>query len=100
MLISGAEEYDYPAIKKLSFIRRAMRVDLSDGRAIIIPLARYPRLADATRKQLENYEISPAGYGVHWPDLDEDLSVKGFLSPAPYPAFPDVVRDKPRGKGL
>jgi hypothetical protein len=36
--------------------------------------------ASATRKQLENYEISPGGYGIHWPELDEDLSIKAFLA--------------------
>jgi len=41
--------------------------------------AESPRLANATQKQRENFEISPSGYGIHWPDLDEDLSIDGLL---------------------
>ena len=55
-----------------------MRVELSDGRAIIVPLAWYPRLARATREQLEDYELSPCG--IHWEALDEDVSVSGLLA--------------------
>jgi len=52
---------------------------LSDGREISVPIAWFPRLASASRKQLDKFEISPAGYGIHWPLLDEDISIKVFL---------------------
>jgi hypothetical protein len=55
-----------------------MSVELSDGRTIGVPLAWFPRLMDATREQLENYELSPRG--LHWEDLDEDISVEGLLA--------------------
>lgn len=70
-----------PSIVNLTFKKDAMEVSLSDGRIMTIPLGWYPRLIKAPKSKLENFEISPGGYGVHWPDLDEDLSVKGFLFP-------------------
>ena len=47
-----------------------MQIGLSDGRVLLIPIAWYPKLANADRKQQENFEISPSGYGIHWHDLD------------------------------
>lgn len=55
-------------------------VTLSDGRIIATPIDWYPRLLRATPRQRANYEISAAGHGIHWPDVDEDLSVEGMLS--------------------
>ncbi|MBI5561828.1 MAG: DUF2442 domain-containing protein [Deltaproteobacteria bacterium] len=66
-------------IVKLTFGKDAVEVSLDSGEAVQVPIARYPTLERATRKQRENYEISPSGYGVHWPDLDEDLSFSGFI---------------------
>jgi len=60
-------------------------VYLEDGRAIATPLAWYPRLLDATPEQRMAFEISAGGFGVHWPDLDEDLSVDGMLRGAKAP---------------
>ena len=54
-----------------------MAVDLLDGRTIIVPLAWYPRLLEATAEQRLNWKISDAGNGIHWPDIDEDLSTAG-----------------------
>jgi hypothetical protein len=70
-----------PSILDVSFSKDLMSVDLSDGRIVSIPLVWYPKLASAKPKQLKHYEISPSGYGIHWPELDEDLSVYGFLFP-------------------
>lgn len=58
-------------------------VDLMDGRTIPTPLAWYPRLFNATPEQRANWERIGAGYGVHWPDVDEDLSTEGMLRGAP-----------------
>ncbi len=60
-------------------------VDLYDGRTITVPLAWYPRLLHATPAQRANWRIAGAGYGIHWPDLDEDLSAQGLLQGAPAP---------------
>jgi hypothetical protein len=56
-----------------------LAVDLEDGRTIAVPIGWYPRLAYGTPAERANFEISGAGYGVHWPDLDEDIGVEGLL---------------------
>ena len=58
-------------------------VDLKDGRTIAAPLAWYPRLLDATPEQRARWEPAGAGYGIHWPEVDEDLSTEGLLRGAP-----------------
>jgi hypothetical protein len=58
-------------------------VDLMDGRTIAVPLAWYPRLHSASPEQRERWEIAGGGYGIHWPDVDEDLSTEGLLRGAP-----------------
>lgn len=60
-------------------------VDLMDGRSIAVPLAWYPRLFNATVEQRANWELAGGGYGIHWPELDEDLSTEGLLRGAPAP---------------
>jgi hypothetical protein len=62
-----------------------LSVDLFDGRTITVPLAWYPRLLHATPEQQANWRIAGAGYGIHWPDLDEDLSTQGLLQGSPAP---------------
>ena len=56
-----------------------LRVDLEDGRTICVPIGWYPRLAHGTPAERANVEISGAGYGLHWPDLDEDIGIEGLL---------------------
>jgi hypothetical protein len=58
-------------------------VDLMDGRTISAPLAWYPRLLHATRDQRAHWEKAGGGYGIHWPDIDEDLSTEGLLRGVP-----------------
>jgi len=53
-------------------------VELTDGRHVKTPLAFYPRLANATPAQRENFQMSGRGFGLHWPDIDEDLTVRGI----------------------
>jgi hypothetical protein len=60
-------------------------VDLYDGRTITAPLAWFPRLLHATPEQRANWRVAGAGYGIHWPDIDEDLSTQGLLQGAPAP---------------
>ncbi len=56
-----------------------LTVDLEDGRTISVPIGWYPRLAHGTPAERANVQISGAGYGLHWPDLDEDIGVEGLL---------------------
>jgi hypothetical protein len=67
------------------FSEDSIHVELEDGRVISAPLAFYPRLLTASPDQLDNWQISAAGFGIHWPDLDEDLSTEGLLQGAPAP---------------
>jgi hypothetical protein len=60
-------------------------VDLMDGRTIAVPLAFYPRLLNASPEQRKGWEIAGAGYGIHWPEIDEDLSTEGLLRGIPAP---------------
>ena len=55
-------------------------VKLMDGRTISVPLAWYPRLLHASAKQRQNWEVAGGGYGIHWPEIDEDISVLGLLA--------------------
>ncbi|HXU39242.1 MAG TPA: DUF2442 domain-containing protein [Blastocatellia bacterium] len=56
-----------------------LSVDLEDGRSVSVPIGWYPRLANGTPAERANLQISGAGYGIHWPDLDEDIGIEGLL---------------------
>lgn len=58
-------------------------VDLKDGRTISVPLAWFPRLLHGTANERQNWELLGDGEGIHWPDLDEDISVEGLLAGLP-----------------
>lgn len=66
--------------KSLRFDENSMWVELADGRSLGIPLAWFPRLLAATPEQRAGFEISGGGTGLHWPALDEDISVAGLLA--------------------
>jgi hypothetical protein len=58
----------------------ALMVDLSDGRTVSVPLAWYPRLLHGTTAERGNHQLIGEGLGIHWPQLDEDISVEGILA--------------------
>ena len=60
-----------------------LTVDLEDGRTISVPLAWYPRLSHGTTEELENWRFIGKGVGIHWPDLDEDISVENLVTGHP-----------------
>jgi hypothetical protein len=70
-------------VEGVYFTRDALVVDLMDGRTISVPLNWYPKLLKASRKQRSHWEICGGGYGIHWPEIDEDLSTEGLLRGAP-----------------
>jgi hypothetical protein len=72
-------------VADVCFSKDEIRVALTDGRTISALLAWYPRLMHATSKQRKNWQTCGAGYGIHWPDIDEDLSTEGLLRGAPAP---------------
>jgi len=79
-------------VKDVYVTEDTLAVDLVDGRTIIVPLVWFPRLCQATPEQRRNWQVSGAGFGIHWPDVDEDLSTAGLLRGAPAAAEPAVGR--------
>ncbi|MEI1280577.1 DUF2442 domain-containing protein [Leptospira venezuelensis] len=65
--------------QKIWFDEDNLWLSLYDGRTLSVPLAYFPRLRKAKKEQLERYEVSGGGIGLHWDDLDEDISVPGLL---------------------
>ena len=68
-----------PKAREVSVGDDELTVLLADGRKISVPLAWFPRLLHATAEQRLNFELLGEGEGIHWPDIDEDLSVAGLL---------------------
>lgn len=77
-------------VADVSFDQDALSVRLKDGRTISAPLAWYPRLFHANAEQRNNWKIAGGGYGIHWPDIDEDISTEGLLRGAPAPVSTQV----------
>jgi len=72
-------------VADVSFDQDSLSVRLKDGRTISAPLAWYPKLFHATAEQRQNWKIAGGGYGIHWPEIDEDISTEGLLRGAPAP---------------
>ncbi|MBC7467315.1 MAG: DUF2442 domain-containing protein [Bdellovibrio sp.] len=68
------------AISKVSINDEMITAEINDGRVVAIPLSWFPRLISATPEQRSTFEITPSGYGIHWPHIDEDISIKSFIS--------------------
>ncbi len=66
-------------ITQVTITDETLAVDLEDGRTIAVPIGWFPRLAYGTATERANFQLSGAGYGIHWPDLDEDIGVEGLL---------------------
>jgi len=79
-----------PRAREVSVSEDELTVSLADGRRISVPLAWFPRLLHASPAQRSNWELLGDGEGIHWPDVDEDLSVAGILRGTPAP--PTTVR--------
>ena len=89
-----------PKIKDISVTDDSITAQLMDGRVISVPLEWSWRLAEATREQRAHFEIIGDGHGVHWPDIDEDISAEGMLygSPAPRPKRTGQTRQRPKDR--
>ena len=79
MSTSGTELRDVAA-QDVRVTDDAVVVDLADGRTITVPLAWFPRLAHGTLAERTNWRLIGGGEGIHWPDLDEDISVESLLA--------------------
>jgi hypothetical protein len=72
-------------VMDVKFTKDTLSVDLQDGRTITVPLVWFPRLLNASAAERKNWRVAGGGYGIHWPDIDEDLSTEGLLRGAPAP---------------
>ncbi len=80
---TSAVEARVPDAEEIVVTDDTLTVELSDGRAISVPLAWYPRLLHGTEEERGNWRFIGGGQGIHWPDLDEDISVEGMLAGRP-----------------
>lgn len=83
ILATSADE----RVSAVELTEDTLSVSLMDGRTIIVPLVWYPRLLRASVQQRSNWQIAGGGYGIHWPEIDEDLSTEGLLRGAPAPGW-------------
>ena len=82
-MASSAADIIFPRAVGVDVTEEALIFALSDGRTITIPLSWYPRLAHATAAERENWQLIGKGEGVHWPDVDEDISVDSLVKGRP-----------------
>jgi hypothetical protein len=71
---------ELPTALDIRVTRDTLSVDLSDGRTISVPLEWFPRLVHATPEERDNWRMIGKGQGIHWADIDEDISVEGLLA--------------------
>jgi Protein of unknown function (DUF2442) len=82
-MTSSLTEIAVPAATNVIVTDDTLTVDLSDGRTISVPLAWYPRLAHGTEKERTTWRLIGRGEGIHWPELDDDISVEGLIAGKP-----------------
>ena len=78
-----AIEIQVPYAEDVTVTQEALNVDLSDGRTISVPVAWFPRLLYSTQKERDNWRLIGRGHGIHWEEIDEDISVEGLLAGKP-----------------
>ncbi len=78
-----AVKIDLPYAESVIITEDTLNVDLSDGRTISVPLTWFPRLVHATQEQRDNWKLIGRGHGIHWGDIDEDISVEGLIAGRP-----------------
>lgn len=79
MSFSRREAIQVTRARSVSVSDEALTVELRDGRVISVPLAWYPRLMHGSRKERQDFRMIGEGEGIHWPDLDEDISIEALL---------------------
>lgn len=82
-MTTSVVEIEVSGAARVNVTEDTLTVELTDGRTLAVPLAWYPRLVHAASRERNNVELHAAGQHIHWPDLDEDLSVEGLLAGRP-----------------
>ena len=96
---SLAAEKREPRARNVAVTEESLTVDLVDGRTIIVPLVWYPRLWHGTPEERNRFEIFGDGTYIHWPELDEDLTVAGLLAGLPSGENPQSLKKWLAGRG-
>ena len=78
-----AVEIQIPNVQNVTVTEDTLSVELSDGRSISVPLGWFPRLLHSTQEERNNWRLIGEGHGIHWEDIDEDISVEGLLAGKP-----------------
>ena len=89
---SLAAEWKEPRARSVGVNEESLTVELTDGRTLIVPLVWFPRLWHGTAEERKNFEVFGDGTYIHWPDLDEDLTVAGLLAGLPSSEAPQSVK--------
>ena len=76
---TSADELIRPCATNVDVTENTINVELNDGRSISVPLSWYPRLEHATPEERKNWELIGSGTGIHWPEIDEDISVEALI---------------------
>ena len=79
----SAIEIEIPLAVDVHVTEDTLSVELSDGRTISVPLGWFPRLEEATEQEKQNWRLIGKGHGIHWEDIDEDISVEGLVAGKP-----------------
>jgi hypothetical protein len=82
-MITSAVEIEIPLAQAVRITHDSLHVDLADGRTISVPLWWYPRLLHATADERKNWRLAGTGRGIHWENIDKDISVEGLLAGRP-----------------
>ena len=97
-------EVSVPEAMAIAVTEDTLTAELSDGRTISVPLSWHPRLVYATPQERSNWQLIGGGQGIHWPDLDEDISIEGLLvgrkSGESHRSFQQWLEAKKEGRGL
>ena len=97
-------EISEPKAETVKVTEDTLSVDLNDGRTISVPLEWFPRLVHATRSERNNWRLIGRGHGIHWEDIDEDISVEGLLAGRPsgetQESFKKWLSQRKTGKSL
>ena len=91
-MTSSRTELNVPDAESVSVTEDALSVELSDGRSVSVPLAWFPRLLHGTPAERENWRFIGKGEGIHWEDLDEDISIESLLAGRPSGESPESLK--------
>lgn len=82
-MITSAQKIEIAMAQDVAISDDTLTVELTDGRSISVPIAWFPRLSHATPEERNHWRLIGGGHGIHWQDLDEDISVEGLLNGRP-----------------